>query len=217
MKRTLFLLPIFCAAGAHAVMIDDFTDGARTLTVAPGTFSVAYDAPIACIMGSRRSALSSYPGASPTPATLSFGNGLVCALGGRPAEVFLYYGVTSTGGLLQNDVNLSSDSFVNFHFASTSAPVNIDFRLRTWVGGFAFSRRYATTAPASASPSVVTFDLHAPTNDLGGSLSDVDYVEITLGSSSDFELSKIETVPEPASMLALGAGAIALLRRKRRA
>lgn len=223
-------------AAASAVVIDNFDDGAFVLTAAgssddrPSDRTTVTGDPSNILGGQREVTLNLNRGRGVVDArTLanieSTGDGGVLALSdsGRAfSELVLSYrnlgGVDLTEGGTQDAFLLDYDFFQGF--SRVAALVRSGAGTGTGVVFVAESDNDRIVGPASranAQQRLIAFADFNGTVDFG----DVDSVEFfinsqdsALGGATDFELDSITTVPEPAGLALLAAGA-ALLRRRR--
>ncbi|MCX7799979.1 MAG: PEP-CTERM sorting domain-containing protein [Fimbriimonadales bacterium] len=201
-----------------AVVIDSFTSGPFSYSRSTlGTSSVRVSG---TMLGGTRWTLSNVT-ANPSGSTLTVnvGSGVATfnAGDGLVHTSELRYGYTLGGGLADLNANLTSGglSALKVSFLENTGNLNLLVQLRRTVGSSAQWGTYSTVVAAQSTP----FDVLVPYSVFGSfNLADVDQVilRFTNQAGADYKLGSVEAVPEPATIAALGLGAAALLRRRRR-
>lgn len=223
---------------AQAVMLDDFTQGGATLTVASGTGTIEGQQAAANVFGAERDVLL---GVTANP----FNQMVRFVITGAPgAGASFYNGDTGTVGFAQLDydgidvegnngaqsagpglnLNLSAETGFVFNFMSADSPVQVDIMAVTYGGTDQVSVGSFTTAANISSNTSYTFNFADLTLGSGSTqmfdTSNVDRLVFRFtptNPSGDFALGSIQTVPEPASVAILLGGVVGLVRlRKRR-
>lgn len=232
MKRTLLLFAALGVVGsAHAVVIDDFNTGLFSSSFGGNAyFTVNPTVPNA--VGPLRY-FSTFFNANPVPAQVFLdmvgdGKAYIETGPGVDAEVTLAWagGLTSgTGSFGGGSLNANQftaipanfTGYTGFQVGYENADQNFDLAM-----GFidtannVFEWSTPVTVTAGTGSVVVPFSSINLTNI---NLASVDGVVFRafMDNSQDVTLTRLTAVPEPASMVALGAGLLALLRRSRRA
>ncbi|MCO5297092.1 MAG: PEP-CTERM sorting domain-containing protein [Fimbriimonadaceae bacterium] len=158
-----------------------------------------------------------------TQVDLGSGFGFIASGPRVDARVELSYGFTVAGALADLNADLTAGGNDRFRFAFDSndqdVTVNIFLTSSTGTGGntpLAFTQVVAGGRPTTAFTEDILFSsilINA------ASLADVDqiYIQFDTAPAGDVALTRLEAVPEPATMAVLASGALALLRRRRRA
>ncbi|MDI9636790.1 PEP-CTERM sorting domain-containing protein [Kamptonema cortianum] len=233
MKKLLMIVAAgACVSAAHAAfLIDDFTSGFNGMTT---NSSFYYDTVAPAALGGHRYVehrFFSNPLGRPitTDVNVGFpGHMFIESGSGVSADVFLAWGgrlnagvpTSGAGGLTRGDffglvprADLTNEAgfvidYINNDQSSTSlylefwdSNFNVDF---VFVGGVAAGNG----------------SVFVPMASFGNTANRADIRGIALGvglpNGNDITLTKVEVVPEPATMAILGLGALALARRKRR-
>ncbi len=232
MKRTLLLFAALGVVGsAHAVVIDDFTTGLFS-AIYGGNAYFTGSATVPNAVGPLRYH-SAFFNANPVPAQVFLdmigdGKAYIETGPGVDAEVTLAWagGLTSgTGSFGSGSLNANQftaipanfSGYTGFQVGYENADQNFDLVMGfidTTNNVFEFSAPVTVTAGTGSV--VVPFSSINLTNI---NLASVDGVVFRafMNNSQDVTLTRLNAVPEPASMVALGAGLLALLRRSRRA
>ena len=217
-KNALLLVGVLGASmSAHAALVDDFTTGAYTSAYINSGNEFANTAASGVPGGARYTNLavqSSVNGddarvrVATTQGTFAVSNGP-----GVDATVRLGYGFSSAAAAPGSNplgLNLSTSPIIKINFRSNdlAQPVKATLYL---ANNTTISR--TVTAASSFSPFSTSLDFSADAAALG-SVSAIT-LDFDPASDGDFAITNVSTVPEPASMAALGLGIAAMLRRRR--
>jgi hypothetical protein len=237
MSLRLRIISVSVLAGAlvipasAVVVIDNFTQGATTLSIAGGVGSQESQQSVINAVGTQRDVLLSVT-SNPFLRTATFeivpaqgmafyssGPGVVGAVGldydGVDTEN-LIDGIQTAGPGL--NLNLSAENA--FRFAFTFADLGSTVRVDAYTFSGGSSTGSAVVSSGISVPTNVDINFSAFTVLTAGGVNwaDVDRLVFTFdgGAARDFSLSNISAVPEPASMAALTIGALGLVARRRR-
>ena len=232
-----FTPPIFAAlfllapAVRGAILIDSFTDVANLSGVATVTVSQAAPDPNPRII--TESGLSNVIGGSRTLSVrreTTFGTTGARSVTASITEVDAFMEFVSTpnadgrtrltyggaGNQLNADFSKETNILIevlSYDFPS-SLPLVFTFTLESGIGGTLATANVVRNF--SGTEGIVDF---AISDFVGVDLSDIDRISVLMDAprAADFQIAFIQSVPEPSSaMIAGGAGALALLRRRRR-
>ncbi|HRJ27768.1 MAG TPA: PEP-CTERM sorting domain-containing protein [Fimbriimonadaceae bacterium] len=219
----LLALGVAVASGANAaILIDDFTTGNYTKVLTTGNDYASQNG--AMLGGDRGTFLAVL--SNPLGVSLNFtvGSGFYIAdAGSRLAyNVSVGYGYTLVGGgtsgsFAFDDLNANFGGQDRFRLWFESNDLNLGLEVGVRSGGTFYTHTRTIAGGFPNTP--FTEDILFTSAGLGGvNWADVDqvYLSFTNTPSGDFALTRFEAVPEPASMLALGAGLAALVARRRR-
>ncbi|MBS1710270.1 MAG: PEP-CTERM sorting domain-containing protein [Armatimonadetes bacterium] len=203
---------------AHALMIDDFSTGNINDQISTGSNST-YTA--ASVPGGNRWV---YHSISANPLGLTHSNVVINGIFASDSKTsvdagsIIGYGSDSAGSFtVGTDLNLdlSTQNAFNINVLSNDLAATIQIAIRTNGGNLAFSSLHNLTPGMVMTPQVVTISFA----EFGAqNFADVDSIGIYLDTtaSGDTVIDSFEAVPEPASLIALGLGAAALVARKRK-
>jgi hypothetical protein len=219
MKGTAIVVGIALSSFAFPVIvIDDFTSGSFSYSRSSvGTSSARVPG---TMLGGTRWTLSnvtSNPSGSVLNVNVGSGAANFVAGDGLVHVSDVRYGYNLSGGLADLNVDLTAGGLNGFKisFLENSGNLNLLVQMRRTVGAGAQWGSHAIVVGPSASP----FDVFVPYSVFGSlNLTDVDQVifRFTNQPGEDYKLGRIEAVPEPATLAALGLGVAALIRRRRR-
>lgn len=228
MKKLLSMVVLagWAASSQALIVIDNFTT-AQSLTVS-GTGVVFTDSVVSsgAIGGARRVLGINDQNPNNNLTRINVNSGLANIASGARVDprVEFGYGVDPVGGHVDMNADLTAGG-VNDRIRLVFDSNDSDFQLRLFVrsttgtGGttpLAFSR---TIAGGRASTAFTEDFLFSSMVGNASTWTDVDQMvfQFDLTEAGDVSLNSMQAVPEPASMLALATGAIALLRRRKRA
>lgn len=215
MKKFVFpAIALVASSPAFAVvMIDDFDTGLYSFTT--DTSSIVTDNRAATVLGGNRTTSTlvvtnpeqtflTLKVGNPTTGTLTVGNG-----DGMVSRVEVAYGV-----LAPLNANLLAGGNTAFRFRVRSNEKPLTYRIfleSSSAGGF-----QPTVTGSIAAGTNFNADV-AFSNWTATALGDVDavYLQFENAAAGDYTLDSVSAVPEPATLIALGAGLAALVRRKR--
>lgn len=222
------------SASAAPVVVDHFNSGTQTLTVTfPPIGATAASQAAGIMLGGQRDAeLQIVGGTAGGNATLRIND-----VGGGGAD-FLIQSNASTinstawigwdgidgsashlaGGInTLNSFNLLSTGNTSLELDLLDVDLSTTFTITAWNNGAAFGSGVSVSKPALSTTTVLMFGF----NEFAGiNWANVGALQLTISSpnpSFDVTLHSLIAVPEPTSMAFLGLGAVALLRRRRKA
>ncbi len=218
MKVSWSLILLAAAAASQAVLIDDFTTGEYSSEITSG-----YEMDLQhgdMLSGARGTYMRVLSNPLETPA-LSYviQNGVAIVSSGTLLRGFVEfaYGYALEGDTpIPQDMNLdlSGDSAFRIHFLANDLPLSVAVLAGQYNTGF--WRGTIDVPGGQLDP--FTVDVPFSSFEEGIDWADVDQIvfDITGSPSGDYAISRLETVPEPASIAVLAMGAAALIARKRR-
>lgn len=226
MKKLLLLAGIATAAGSQAaVLIDNFATTQTLSITGTGVLASNSVATGANSIGGTRwiyGINDVNPFGLTTQVIVGSGFGLISSGPRVDARVELDYGFTLAGAFADLNANLTAGGNDRLRIAFDSndqdLTVNIFLRSTTGTGGntpLAFTHFVAGGRPTTAFTEDILFSSILIS---ASSLSDVDqlYIQFDTGPAGDVAVTRLEAVPEPATMAVLATGALALLRRRKR-
>lgn len=233
MKRFLILsgmVALACASQA-AITIDDFTVGAFAMTGKADQYSTQTGATPNIIQGfrynsfafsgnpSNRTMTSEIDAALPGNYFFEAGTGVS---GSMVAAWFsgLQNGVSASGpgGLTTNDVtafnplvDLSGQTSLQLSYKDNDQNTTVNFGIYSADLSTAEEHSLAMTSGAGTLNMSLANFTNIDLSQIGGL-----YLRIEIPNGNDFTLTNYQAVPEPASIIAIGAGLAALARRRKR-
>ncbi len=215
-KQILILATLSAVASANAILLDNFTTGAYSVSL-----SLYQDdlhlSPAAGVLGNQR---LTYLGVSGNPHSLhggmTIGNGLASFNNDTRVETYaqLIYGGDLVGITPLNYNMLAMNSIdINFDSNDQDLLVYVDLFRHSELGFSLYTQTRVITGGRSGTPFTESFDIS------GDSLrGDVDMISITMVSApgGDYALTKVSAVPEPATMTVLAAGLSTIFARRRK-
>ncbi len=224
MRNSLALLAFAAAAVSQAVVIDDFSSGPHSGSLVSG-WTEAYQA--GSMLGGSRlirydvlTDSDAYGGGVGGPAvSVDLGDGRAIVSSGALAQASfsLQYGYVPEGdGYAVGDMvtDLSGDSAFRLSFLANDLPMEV--RVYASDTGWMSAMALVVVPGGQTSP----FTVEIPYADFNNTIDwtnirDLDF-GFELSRSGDFAITKLETVPEPASIAALALGGAAFISRRRR-
>lgn len=218
MKKIAILALIGVAGASQALVLDHFDDGRFEVTLkTPG--SEISDLRAASVPGGDRLVYGRVI-SNPLNADFDIAVGVgSLAIGSADTlvdgEIYLGWGYKIVAGLPSPTdwlgANLGGFSAFRLNFLSNDQPLNIMVNARTNGGPDVFT-------PFVVPASLTAFSVDIPFAALNFTPTQLDVLTIRLepNASGDFAIDSLEAVPEPATLLALGAGVAALAARRRR-
>lgn len=225
-----FAAASFSVAAHAGFVIDDFSDGAISVTT-DSTNNFAATSASASVLGGTRYLGQTFNGPSRrSAAAVADGSLNVSTPSGSLTETALIYGnavgtAVNVSGTpdwyVGNGSDLSFGVNNKFRFDFLSNERNLNLTLVLQQNGVNYTTYKKTIAGDQFSPFsvLVTASDIMGTIGAGASMTGFDtlYVRFDSAVSGDFELGSIQAVPEPGTMAALGLGAVAMLRRRKKA
>ena len=221
--RTLLALGAVCGfalAAPAGTMIDAFKapSGGVTVTANAGTPSSTQNTTGSGIIGGTREANVTYAtGGGNVDADINNLTAEAYSFSSQASTAgssFLAYGSLRTGGSDMN-ADLSGDDYIRLSFYSGAGP-DKTFTMTVTIDSGGSTASNNLIIPSESTVILFPYSLISPIN-----LSDVDGIKLFFNNASntqqDFTFSFIDSVvPEPATMLVVAAGAVAMLSRRRR-
>lgn len=218
MKTIAIMAFLVVGSAAHALILDDFVDGNTNSSIFAGT-GATYDA--ATVPGGFRYTEHTIES---SPLGLTHSNIVVNGIFASDSKTLvdaiakIAWGVDNNGiagAGTDLNANLSSFGAFKINILSNDLPATIQLGVRSNSGSFVNSSVY------NVAPGMIMMNQSITINfsDFGGvDFSDVDAISMVINTSAsgDIVIDSFEAVPEPASMIALGLGAAALVARRKR-
>jgi len=202
-------------SAAHAfVMIDDFSSGTYMKTMSSGNDQNVQSGTM--LGGTRGTDLTVVSNPLNVVFDFQVGNGFLVADAGSALRdiVELRYGIGA--GMVPVDLNsnLAGEDRFRLFFDSNDLNLNLDLTVRSGASSYTHSR---VIAGGFANTPFVEDILFTSSGLAGMNWADVDEIRFRFSNtpSGDFAISQIQAVPEPGTILALGAGLAAVLRRRK--
>lgn len=224
MKLASIAIIAAVAASSHALLIDGYSDGAfRADNQTAATYTNTGNTSATVLGGQRvinytRTSVDQSPiGYDIVVSNTAGSTGLYVSNGAQvDGTLALTYGNRTSNQL---NTNLTSTPLIQFGVPFSDMGVPFDVTL-FFNGGASSATRSAIATSANNSAQTLSFDFSGVSSAL---LADVDEIRIfsDFPASADFTIRSVNAVaapvPEPATLAALGLGAAALLRRRRKA
>lgn len=223
MKSKIFILASGVAAlatSAHGLVLDDFSTGSGSYSTTTGTF-YANDAG-SMVGGDRTLQMTVESNLYGLLFSIDISSGVLSfnSQSGVDALGVLGYGYSVTGqtvSLEDMNLDLSDQTAFQVELISRDSPATVGIVLRSSSGDGGFHYLpMLLTGSAINTTQVLTFNF-ADFN-AGVNFSDIDQIDLVFDTSNtgDLAITNFEAVPEPATMLALGAGAALIAAKRRR-
>jgi hypothetical protein len=230
-KLVLVFTAVSLSVAAHAgFVIDDFTDGAVSVSTS-STNPFDADSASASVLGGTRYLAQTFDGPTRrSAAAVADGSLNVSTPSGSFTKTALVYG-NAVGSALNmsgipdwnvgagTDISLGLNDKLQFNFLSNEQNLNMTVVLQHDMANYTFFSKSITGNQLSPFSVIISSNDIVANWGLGASFSKFDtlYVRFDSSVSGDFELGSIEAVPEPGTIAALGMGALAMLRRRKKA
>ncbi len=223
MRQVILAIGVIVASSAHAVvLIDDFTTGNYAKVMTTGAdYAIQNGTMLGGDRGTFLQVLS-----NPLGVSLNFqvGSGFYIADAGSRLSyaVEAGYGFSLTGGgtsgvFNADDLNANFSTEDRFRLEFDSNDLDLTMTVQVRSGANVYTHNRIIAGGRASTP--FTEDVMFTSAGLGGmNWADVDSIALRFvnSPSGDFALSRFEAVPEPASMIALGAGVAVLAARRRK-
>lgn len=222
LKNLIILAALGATASANALLFDDFSTGPYSVTLTSG-MNTAFQA--ASVPGSTRVtrlAVESNP--LNTAISLAVGAGFAVVDSGTLADNWARIGYgyenNGSGGLVVDPMNLNLTGLSSFQidFLSNDLANDVKVYVGTWNGTSLDLSTATAVAPGGNNTTPFSLNISFASFTGTANFADADVVvfEFDNSPSGDFALRRLEAVPEPMSMLALGAGVAAVIARRRK-
>lgn len=222
MKRSfLAIAALGCLSTAHAVtLIDNFSSGAIDVVLTPPTNNVQINRTGTMAGGSAFHDFSYVANAFGNNARMRVNTAIPALDISAEFQVepllAITYGVDSTGqfGATEDlNLNVSGDDRFRLSFFHTDSILNIGVTLYDAESVYGSVQSFVTLGPGFNQNADFLFSSFGAFD-----FSDVDVIEIMIDAdpSADYQLRTIASVPEPATLSAIGLGFAALLAKRKR-
>lgn len=219
MKTLLLAIGLVVGSAAQAVvLIDDFASGPYSKVMGAG---IDKNIQVGTMLGGDRGTYLEVL-ANPLNVQMEFnvGNGYLIGDAGSQLRdrVDVMYGVDLIAGtFVQSDMNanLIGEDRIRLGFDSNDLDLNMTLAVRSGANTYTHSRLIAGGRANTPFDEDVMF---TDAGLAGMNWADVDEISVKFRNnpSGDFALNRLEAVPEPASILALGAGLAMVIRKRRK-
>lgn len=212
MKKAVTIALAALAVPSFAVVFDDFSTGAYSVSIRSGSDTANQNGSM--IGGRRDTFLEVRDNPLNRFVDLIIGNRVSLVSAGTDVIAFAEFAYGQTADL---NADVSADDRFRVSFLSNDIPLTLSLHVYTNNGnGYDMSEITRVIAGDQDNPFVEEFSFA----DFMGeaSFGDIDrfHFQILTDRSTDVAFERIETVPEPASLLAIGAGLAAIAARRRR-
>ncbi len=222
------ILSVAGSASAQ-IIIDDFSSGDTSMTVSGTGFIEGQQFGTGIVGGQRDVLLDITSNTFNRQAQFDVVSGQGAAFlstgPGVTSHVWLDYdgldvegsdGVLTPGSGL--DFDFSGQNALKFNFLFADLGLNTEVEFFTYGGGSSMGSFTVPENLTNPQEFTLNFNTFTSTSGSGVDWSNVDRIMVRFNpdqAATDFGIGRLSAVPEPGSMLALGAGLVALLRRRR--
>lgn len=221
MKKLLALgLVAVGVSSAHAVMFDDFSTGALDLQLNPPTTFLEGNRVGSMVGGNAYHAIAEESNVDGNRARMRVNlvSGVLAVSNEDLVDTVsvVGYGADANGFLVPSEdlnLNLSGQDRFRLTFRSNDLPLTLTTEV------YDAESAYSSVSTSQIVAAGNNFTVDVLFSSLGGyNFGDLDAVAFVFDTpvAGDFSLTSIEAVPEPASLAALGLGAAALMRRRKK-
>lgn len=213
MRKIAFLAVLGMVGSAHAILIDDFTTGPDSQSVKSGTNFFQENGSM--LGGDRVIQLEVIDNPLNVSLAVDISNGFNSISEGPKltSQPGVGWGYTAPSQNTYGTFDLNADFSGQDHFA-----LSFDNNEHAMSGTVLINDTYNQSANFNVTDSQNPFEVDVNFAAFSGSVdwSHVHQIAVVFSdpAANDFTMTKVEAVPEPASMAALAIGAAALLRRR---